>query len=124
MSMTIQDYQRLMQALASELTLARTMGREERVRAMEVAVQRLTEYMERMYEEGRALHDRCEQLEASVQVEATKAKEWYTQQLSELKRQGDEWITNYKSELDKRFEGERAEMAKKLQEEKQIEKNN
>ena len=78
MSMTVQDYQRLTQALATELTLARTLGREEGVRAMEVAVQRLTEYMERMYEEGRALHDRCEQLEASVQDEATKAKEWYT----------------------------------------------
>ena len=48
MSMTLQEYQRLMQALSTELSAARSLGRDEGTSAMEVVAHRLSDHMGRM----------------------------------------------------------------------------
>ena len=54
-NMSMQDYQRFMHSLSSELHQARGLGREEGVRAMEVVVQQLTDLIERMDHEGQGI---------------------------------------------------------------------
>ena len=115
MSMTLQEYQRLMQALATELSAARSLGRDEGTSAMEVVVHRLSDHMGRMYQEGQGLHNRCVQMESTMQAEIDKAAAWYDQQLKEVKKTGDAWVQNYKADLDRRFEEEKAELRAKIQ---------
>ena len=86
MSMTVQQYQRLMQALATELSAARSLGRDEGTSAMEVVVHRLSDHMGRMYQEGQGLRNRCKQMEATMKAELDKAAAWYEQQLKEVRR--------------------------------------
>ena len=104
MSMTLQEYPRLMQALSTELSAARSLGRDEGTSAMEVVVHRLSDHMGRMYQEGQGLHNRCVQMESTMQAEIDKAAAWYDQQLKEVKKTGDAWVQNYKADLDRRFE--------------------
>ena len=115
MSMTLQEYQRLMQALSTELSAARSLGRDEGTSAMEVVVHRLSDHMGRMYQEGQGLHNRCIQMEATMKAEIDKAAAWYEQQLKEVKKTGDVWVQNYKADLDRRFEEEKAELRAKIQ---------
>ena len=115
MSMTLQEYQRLMQALATELSAARSLGRDEGTSAMEVVAHRLSDHMGRMYQEGQGLQHRCMQMESTMKAEIDKAAAWYDQQLREVKKKGDAWVQNYKADLDRRFEEEKAKLRAKIQ---------
>jgi hypothetical protein len=72
--MTLQEYHRLMQVLAAELAAARSLGRDEGANAMEGVVQRLTEHMGKMYQEGQGLQNQCAQLKADFQAEVEKTQ--------------------------------------------------
>ena len=82
---------------------------------MEVVAHRLSDHMGRMYQEGQGLHNRCVQMESTMQAEIDKAAAWYDQQLKEVKKTGDAWVQNYKADLDRRFEEEKAELRAKIQ---------
>ena len=82
---------------------------------MEVVVHRLSDHMGRMYQEGQGLHNRCIQMEATMKAEIDKAAAWYEQQLKEVKKTGDVWVQNYKADLDRNFEEEKAELRAKIQ---------
>ena len=56
-------------------------------------------------------------MEATMKAEIDRASAWYEQQLKEVKKTGDAWVQNYKADLDKRFEDEKAELEAKLQHE-------
>ena len=73
MSMTVQEYHRLMQVLAAELAAARSLERDEGATAMEGVLQRLTEHMGKMYQEGQGLENQCAQLKAILHIEMEKA---------------------------------------------------
>ena len=117
--MTVQEYHRLMQVLAAELAAARSLGRDEGATAMEGVLQRLTEHMGKMYQEGQGLQNQCAQLKADFQVEMEKAEGWYKRQLQEAKTTADDWASNYKAELDKKFVSEREELRSKMQQERE-----
>ena len=70
-----------------------------------------------MYQEGQGLHNQCAQLKADFQVEMEKAGSWYKRQLQEAKTTADDWASNYKAELDKKFVSEREELRSKMQQE-------
>ena len=84
MSMTLQEYHRLMQVLAAELAAARSLGRDEGATAMEGVVQRLTEHMGNMYQEGQGFQNQCAQLKTDFLAEMDKAAGWYKEQLREM----------------------------------------
>jgi hypothetical protein len=106
-----------MQVLAAELAAARSLGRDEGANAMEVLVQRLTEHMGKMYQEGQGLQNQCAQLKADFQAEMEKAAVWYKEQLQEAKKTGDAWASDYKADLDRKFVNEREELRSKMQQE-------
>ena len=103
MSMTLQEYQRLMQLPAAELAAARSLGRDEGATAMEGVVQRLTEHMGKMYQEGQGLQNQCAQLKTDFLAEMDKTAGWYKEQLQETKKTGDAWASDYKADLDREF---------------------
>jgi hypothetical protein len=80
-------------------------------------LQRLTEHMGKVYQEGQGLHNQCPQLKADFQVEMEKAEGWYKRQLQEAKKTADDWASNYKAELDKKFIREGEELRSQLQQE-------
>ena len=90
-----------MHSLAAELTEARGLGRDEGVRAMEVVVQQLTDLIERMYQEGQGLQQRCHFLESTLITERDKATTWMEQTQRELQVQSQAWVLERKAELEK-----------------------
>jgi dsDNA-specific endonuclease/ATPase MutS2 len=81
--MTLQEYRRLMQVLSAELAAARSLGRDEGATAMEGVLQRLTEHMGKMYQEGQGLQNQCAQLKSDLHVEMEKAEGWHNKLLQE-----------------------------------------
>ena len=84
---------------------------------MEGVVQRLTEHMGKMYQEGQGIQNQCEQLKSDFLAEMNKAAGWYKEQLQETKKTGDAWASDYKADLDRKFVNEREELRSKMQQE-------
>ena len=91
-TMTMADYQRLMGTLHNEFTAARGLGREEGIRAMDGVARQLSDLVERMFQEGRGLHQQCETLEATLRDERQKAGLWVEQTRSDLQDQAQKWV--------------------------------
>ena len=86
-SMTMTEYQGLMNALHGEVSTARGLGREEGMRAMDVLVRQLSELVERMYQEGQGLNRQCESMNATLQHERQRAEQWVKQTKKELQEE-------------------------------------
>ena len=113
----MQDYQLIMHSLSSELHQARGLGREEGVRAMEIVAQQLTELMERMYQEGQGIQQRCLFLESTLITERDKATTSMEQTQKHLQVQSQAWVLECKAELEKLYNVEKAELRAMIQKE-------
>jgi hypothetical protein len=96
-SMTMTEYQGLMGALQGELSMARGLGREEGMRAMDILVRQLQELVARMYQEGQGLNSQCESMNATLQHERQRAEQWVEETKKELQEEAQRlqvWSSN------------------------------
>ena len=86
---------------------------------MDTVVQQLTDLIDRMYQEGNALQQRCNEQEVAMKVEREQAKAWLERTQKDLQQQSEEWALDRKAEFEKILKQEQAELLARTQKEQE-----
>jgi hypothetical protein len=118
-SMTMTEYQGLMGALQGELSMARGLGREEGMRAMDILVRQLQELVARMYQEGQGLNSQCESMNATLQHERQRAEQWVKETKKELQEEAQSWVATKITSLEQQLLEERDKLERAVTKERE-----
>ena len=111
-SMTISEYEGLVQSIQGRFQQAQVLGQEQGVQAMREVVNQLVLLAETMYQEGRTLRQQYEQLEAMLLGERQLYSQWLDKTRQELKREAQDYVENYRLGFQKSMEEEKLRMQK------------
>ena len=117
-SMTLSEYERMINTFQASLDEARALGQGQGAQAMNEIVVQMSQLIDRLFQEGRQLQQRHDQLEVLLNAERRAARDWLETTKNDLQMQAKEFVNGQDQVLRKQYEEDKTKMLSEFERER------